>query len=288
LSTNGEPRSRFLIGSDEHKELFCRTFSETHETYDPIELPWPLLDEMSLSRLRGLPFWNMALQAETNAGAMVSGFAATIADPRIRAAVELQGFEEDRHGRLIETMVKRYDLGATKSPPSLQPTESAFIHFGYCECLDSFLGFGLFRLAREIEFLPDSLTSLFARVLWEEARHIVFFVNWIAYERVRRGYGSALVQAVATAIGYIRAVIDRILSGREMTKDSPAAGPPDGLQDLSLTRVLAACLEENERLMARFDERLLQPRVIPVIARLALDAAKAGKQVRDVVAPRGA
>jgi len=273
-----------LIGSEAHKQLFCRTLMETHERYEPRDLPWPSLDDESLRRLRALPFWDMALQAETNAGAMVSGYGATIEDPVIREAVELQGLEEGRHGRLIATMVERYGLGAVAKPPQLDPTEAAFIHFGYCECLDSFLGFAAFRLARELEFLPESLISLFTRILWEEARHIVFFVNWIAYERVQRGYGSALMQAAATAIGYIRAVIDRILSGRQMGdgKTGDLGFPP-----VSIVQLLTAGLRENDLLMARFDERLLRPRVVPIIARLVVEAANAGQQVKGAFAHRG-
>jgi len=273
-----------LIGSEAHKQLFCSTLMETHERYEPRELPWPSLDDESLRRLRALPFWDMALQAETNAGAMVSGYGATIADPVIREAVELQGLEEGRHGRLIATMVERYGLGAVAKPPQLEPTEAAFIHFGYCECLDSFLGFAAFRLARELEFLPESLISLFTRILWEEARHIVFFVNWIAYERVQRGYGSALMQAAATAVGYVRAVIDRILSGGQMSDGKTG---DIGFPSVSIMQLLTAGLRENDLLMARFDERLLRPRVVPVIARLVVEAANAGQQVRGAFAHRG-
>lgn len=273
----------FLIGSEPHKQLFCRTFMESHEPYEPASLPWPALDEESLRKLRALPFWRMALQAETNAGAMVSGFAASIADSTIRQAVELQGFEETRHGNLIATMVDRYGLGVVARPPQLEPTESAFIHFGYCECLDSFLGFGGYRLAQEIEFMPQSLTGLFSRVLWEEARHIVFFVNWIAYERVQRGYGGAFMQAVATAIGYIRAVLDRILTGREV---ADSASRPIELPNIGLIQLLNAGVSENARLMARFDPRLLRPRVVPELAGMIISAANAGQNLRGVFTPR--
>jgi hypothetical protein len=273
----------FLVGSEAHKQLFCRTFMESHEAYEPVNLPWPTLDEGSLRKLRALPIWPMALQAETNAGAMVSGFAATIADPAVRQAVELQGFEEARHGRLIQTMVDRYGLSAVAQPPQLEPTESAFIHFGYCECLDSFLGFGGYRLAQELEFMPQSLISLFSRVLWEEARHIVFFVNWIAYERVQRGYGAAFMQAVATAIGYIRAVIDRIVSGRDVAGN---ATEPVELPSIGLIQLLNAGVSENERLMAKFDPRLLRPRVVPGIAQMVLNAAKTGTNIRGAFSPR--
>ena len=285
---NGYRKPRLMIGSEAHKLLLCRTFVESHERYDPAELPWPVLDERSLKRLRALPFWDMALQAETNAGAMVSGFGATIVDAKIREAVELQGYEEGRHGRLIATMVERYGLGAVAKPPQLEPTERAFINFGYSECLDSFVGFGAFRLAQELEFLPNSLSSLFTRVLWEEARHIVFFVNWIAYERVQRGYGNPLMQAVATAIGYIRAVIERIVSGKAIAQkdaENRASEPPD-LPNISIMALLRAALAENERFMSRFDERLLRPRVLPVLARTVVDAVDAGRSVKEAFAPR--
>ncbi|HTX02926.1 MAG TPA: ferritin-like domain-containing protein [Candidatus Acidoferrales bacterium] len=225
----------------------------------------------------------MALQAETNAGAMVSGFAQTIADPTIRQAIELQGFEETRHGRLIAAMVERYGLGAQVHPPQLEPTERAFIHFGYCECLDSFLGFGGYRLAQEIEFMPQSLISLFSRVLWEEARHIVFFVNWIAYERVQRGYGGPFMQAVATAIGYVRALVDRIVNGREVADN---ATEPLEFPNVGLIALLNAGVAENARLMAQFDPRLLRPRVVPGIAQMIINAAKTGQNLQGVFAPR--
>lgn len=278
-----KPGDRLLIGSAAHRELFCRSLVESHERYDPQGLPWPELDEVSLKRLRALPFWTMALQAETNAGAMVTGFAQTIRDPMIREAVLLQGFEEARHGRLITALADRYQLKAVAHPPQLEPIESAFVHFGYCECLDSFLGFGAFRLARELRFLPESLIVLFTRILWEEARHIVFFVNWIAYERVQRGYGGPLMQAIATAIGYARALLDRLINNKKMADD---ATEPLDLPRVTLSGLLAAALAENEMLMSRFDPRLLRPRVMPVLARGILETIRAGAQVRGVVAPR--
>jgi len=42
-------------GSEEHKELFCRQFIETHEVFDPAALPWPELDAVASERLCGVP-----------------------------------------------------------------------------------------------------------------------------------------------------------------------------------------------------------------------------------------
>jgi hypothetical protein len=267
-------RCTMRIGCDEHKELFCRTFIATHQPYDPRDLPWPELDRESLQRLRGIPFWSTALQVESNAGAMVSGFAESLTDPLIREAVALQGFEEDRHARLIATMVQRYGLPAVAREPKPTISERAFIDFGYEECLDSFFGFGIYRLARQVHFLPESLTSLFARLLHEEARHIVFFVNWIAYERVRRGRGALPLQALLAGYGYARALVGLVKTATRTRSGSGflAADAGATFSGLTLASFLEACLVENEEQMAVIDERLLQPRVLPQIARFVLDA----------------
>ncbi|MFY9663342.1 MAG: hypothetical protein WAK19_02725, partial [Candidatus Cybelea sp.] len=181
------------IGSNEHKELFCRSFIESHRPYDPREWPWPQLDDVSLARLRAIPIWTLALEIELGAGTMLTGFAKTERDPLVRKALELQGYEEDRHGRILQCLIERYGLSVTPNVPKQEPVRRAFLDFGYDECVDSFAGFGIFRLARAARILPETLTSLFSQVLLEEARHIVFFVNWIAWDRFRRGLRGPLM-----------------------------------------------------------------------------------------------
>jgi len=268
------------VGSEEHKELFCRSFIETHAPYEPKDLPWPPLDDASLAILRAIPVWSMALQVEVNAGAMLAGFAQTQRDPLIQQALRLQGYEEDRHGRMLGTLVERYHLDASVEEPQLAPTRQAFIDFGYNECLDSFFGFGVFRIARQVRLLPEALTSLFARVLYEEARHIVFFVNWIGYERAIRGYGSPLLAALPTAIGYSRALMKTLgRAGATKTEDKGMGAVGDIFADLTLTKFLNACLVENTMHMDTFDPRLLRPRVIPTIAQTVLAIIEAGSRV---------
>jgi hypothetical protein len=266
------------IGSEEHKDLFCRSFISSHVPYDPPNLPWPDLTEPELARLRGIPVWTMALQTELNAGAMVNGFAETQPDPLIRQAIRLQGYEEDRHARMIAHLSRRYGLNAQPTEPTLKPERRAFINFGYDECVDSFLGFGVFRLAREVQFLPDSLISLFARVMIEEARHIVFFVNWISFERARRGYGAPALQALPTALGYVRALLKNVGRAKAVDqKDTGFAAAGDVFGGITLASFLDACVQANDEYMAAFDERLLRPRVIPDLARFVLTVVGRGK-----------
>ncbi|HEX3991665.1 MAG TPA: hypothetical protein VHX39_10895, partial [Acetobacteraceae bacterium] len=143
-------------GSDAHKELFCRQFIDTHERFDPDTLPWPELDDAALARLRGVPFWQEVFHTERRAGAIVDAFTPHVADPVVREAVALQGVEETRHAKLIRVMIDRYGLDATEQPLEALPAdiETAFIDFGFGECLDAFLGFGAFKTARQSAFLP--------------------------------------------------------------------------------------------------------------------------------------
>jgi hypothetical protein len=274
---------RVRIGSDDHKELFCRSFIATHEAYDPKDLAWPDLDDASLARLRAVPFWGTALQIERNAGYLVNAFAKSQSDPLIREAIALQGFEEDRHGQMIGMLVDRYSLSAEISEDLPAPTKRAFIDFGYNECLDSFFGFGIFRMAREARVLPDELIALFTRVLHEEARHIVFFVNWIAHDRAQRGYGAPLLQFPATTIGYFRSLARLIGLARGGKKNAEAQKFGATFNEISFAELtlgdfVRACLRENDAQMATLDPRLLRPRVIPSIARFAVRFMKDRKQ----------
>jgi hypothetical protein len=217
---------------------------------------------------------------------MIAGFADTEQDPLIAEALRLQGREEGRHGRMIATMSERYGLSATATAPSSPPTQTAFIDFGCSECLDSLLGFGVFRVARERKFMPEALTSLFARVLREEARHIVFFVNWVAYEKAQR---PSRFGAMSTAVGYGRAfwrTLGRASGSRVEDKGLELVG--DLLDDLTAPEFLKACLEENALHMAVFDPRLLRPQVMPTLARTALRLVESGARASQLIrrAPR--
>lgn len=259
------------IGSDEHKELFCRSFIDSYNAYEPQELAWPRLDDASLQFLRSVPVWTTALEVEVNAGALLRAFAKTQHDALVREALSLQGYEEDRHGRMISGLVYRYGLHADAVVANARSGRREFLAFGYGECLDSFFGFGIFRVACNARVVSEELTNLFARVIFEEARHIVFFVNWVAYDCARRGMRLPAMRMVPSLYGYFSAVLRtlrRAASVNRRDKGMTLAG--DVFCGLTLPEFLRTALTENDRYMASFDPRLLRPRLIPTLARAVL------------------
>ncbi len=266
-------------GSQAHKTLFCESFIDSHRRFDPAELPWPVLDETSIARLRAIPFWSVALAAERNAGRTVTAFADTLTDPLIREATALQGIEEARHARLLEEMLRVYGIAVEERPlPPVMKTERAFLDFGYEECIDSFFGFGIFGLARKIQLFVPELTDIFEIVLLEEARHVTFFVNWIAYERIRRGRGARTFVALSTALGYARALRRIVTTFAPDAKDGEktqgvgfgAEGAFAMFSDVTWRSFLASCVAGSDHYLATTPAELLKPTVLQNLARLAL------------------
>jgi hypothetical protein len=268
------------IGSAAHKERFCRQFIETHQRFDPEAFPWPELDEAALERMRAVPFWQEVLHTERRAGAIVRAFATTITDPLVREAVDLQGVEEDRHAQLLRVMIRRYGLPAVEQ--EIEPIGSdlrmAFTDFGYGECIDSFLGFGVFKIARQSEFLPEKLFEIFDTLMLEETRHIVFFVNWMAWQEAARGHGAGW-RALMSARFYGRAIgrlVGTIRRGQKENdgKDFSATQANVFLDGFTFRRFVEECYAENARRMADFETDLLRPRFLPSLASVALSGLR--------------
>ncbi len=223
----------------------------------------------------------MALGAERNAGYMVTAFAQNVTDPLIREALAIQGVEETRHANLLDVMLRNYGISVGEMVVPPQPAvERSFLDFGYEECIDSFFGFGIFGLAKQIQLFVPELTDIFEVVLLEEARHVTFFVNWIAYERIRRGRGAAPFAAYATALGYARA-IRRIVTTFAPAKSNDmktqgvgfgAEGAFAMFDDVTWRSFLQSCVDGNAHYMAAMPPELLKPTVLTTLAKIAIAA----------------
>jgi hypothetical protein len=272
-------------GSEAHKAAFCRMLIDTHNPYKPSIIDWPVLDPEVRGRLVGLPIWDIAVQTEGKARLRVLSYAALIDDPLLRQAVELDGFEEGRHKEVLSNLVEAYGIHLTPEPAYLPPRdpEWAFMVTGYSECIDSFFAFGLFALAKRSGFFSPSLVETFEPIMQEEGRHILFFVNWVDWHKRnlavwRRPFFLAKVAAVWIFLIWERIGLAR---GVGSAGDAAAAAAAQdnnftltgskavGAVDLSIRELIDICLEENERRLSGYDARLLRPRIVPRLMRLA-------------------
>jgi hypothetical protein len=267
-------------GSEAHKAAFCRMLLDTHNPYRPAVIDWPLLDSEARDRLVALPIWDIAVQTEGKASTRVLSYAETVADGLLRDAVLLNGFEEGRHKQVLANLVAAYDIPLAPEPEYRRPrhAEWAFMVTGFSECIDSFFAFGLFALAKQSRFFPPELVDTFEPIMQEEARHILFFVNWVAWHRRnlawwRRPWFWCKVGAVwAFLIG------ERIGLARSAGKTRDGAPQDNSFTltgskavadiDLAPAALIDLCLAENERRMAGYETRLLRPQVVPRVVRL--------------------
>jgi len=272
-------------GSEAHKTAFCRMLLDTHNPYKPSIIDWPVLDPEARERLVKLPIWDIAVQTEGKARLRVLSYAETIEDALLRQAIELDGFEEGRHKEVLSNLVEAYGIRLTAEPEYLRPRdpEWAFLVTGFSECIDSFFAFGLFALAKRSGFFPSALVDTFEPVMQEEGRHILFFVNWVAWhKRNLPSWRRAIFWSKVLAVwGFL--ICERIGLARGVGgagDEESGTVPQDnnftltgskavGAVDLSVTALIDVCLEENDRRLSGYDARLLRPNVVPRLMRFA-------------------
>ena len=272
-------------GSEAHKAAFCRMLLDTHNPYKPSIIEWPVLDTEARERLVSLPIWDIAVQTEGKARQRVLSYAATIKDTLLRRAIELDGFEEGRHKEVLSNLVEAYGIRLAPEPEYHRPRhpEWAFMVTGFSECIDSFFAFGLFALAKRSGFFPLPLVDTFEPVMQEEGRHILFFVNWVAWHKRnlawwRRPLFAAKVLAVWIFLIWERIGIARGVGNAGDAETGAAVqdnnftltgGKAVGAVDMSVAGLIDVCLEENERRLSGYDSRLLRPNFVPRLMRFA-------------------
>ena len=127
-------------------------------------------------------------------------------------------------------------------------------------------------------FFPEELIDTFEPVMREEGRHILFFVNWVAWHRRnmpfwRRPWFEMKVWAV-----WIALIWERIDMAKGMGDDNTKAqennftlnGSKELGVEIEFPELAAICLAENDRRLAVYDPRLIRPKFVPGMIRLVL------------------
>jgi hypothetical protein len=269
------PEGPIRFGSDAHKILFCRTLLDTFNPYKPAVIDWPKLHSEVRDRLVSLPIWDIAVQTEGRARLNVASYAAITSDPLLRKAIELNAFEEGRHKHVLSNLVTAYGIALAPEPQYVLQgdPEWAFMVTGYSECIDSFFAFGLFESAKRSGYFPEVLVDTFEPVIQEEARHILFFINWAAWHRRtmplwRRLLFELKVSAVWLFLIWERIGIARDVGSGVQDNNFTMTGAKSLESDIGIAELIDICLAENTRRMSLYDRRLLRPWAVPALAGL--------------------
>ena len=271
-------------GTDEHKRLFCKTLLDTFNPYRPAVIDWPKLDKEAQDRITSLPIWDIAVQTENRAGLYVATYAEEVPDTLLRKAIELNGFEEKRHRHVLSNLVQAYGIKLAPEPEEKRPRDAewAFMVTGYSECIDSFFAFGLFDAAKRTGYFPPELVDTFEPVVQEEGRHILFFVNWVAWWRRnmpfwRRPWFELKVLGVWVFLVYERLGIASDVSNGQQDNNFTMTGARQLGADINVAQLIDVCLKENDRRLGIYDPRLKRPRFVPFMFRLARRFMRAPK-----------
>ncbi len=264
-------------GDSRHFAMLTQILLDTYNPYKPAVLDWPKLEPETLARITSLPIWDIAVQTEIKASMRIESFAATVRDPALKKALLHMAAEERRHRDVLSRLVAAYGI-------PMQPEESytlrgdpewAFMVTGYSECVDSFFAYGLFEMARRTGYFPASLVETFEPVVQEEGRHILFFMNWIAWHRAtmplwRRPWFALKTAAVWGFLIWERLGIARNVDGLEGADANFTMNGSKALTDeMDVATLIDICLEEDIKRMAGYDARLKRPTTMPRLARLA-------------------
>ena len=207
------------------------------------------------------------METECRATCTIQTWAPFETDPLIREAVALQGYEESRHAAIIQGLTTHYGISLSPLVPPQPPADAewAFMRLGYSECFDAFFTFALFGIARDSGFFPPVLVDKFEPVMQEEARHILFFVNWEAYRQAQRPLWQRPRHVWRGALGRVLQVWRRVQSALDARGDKnfTMKGHQSMRMDITPRGFLELCLAENARRLERYDARLLRPRLVP-------------------------
>lgn len=275
--SNNADSTSFRIGSDEHKRAFCNVLTGYFDPYKPSILAWPKLSQDAEKRLTGLPFWDVAVETEGYAASRMQAMSDRCVDPMIRDAIGLNAFEEGRHKLVISNMLRFYGIPIAPEKPyrASRHPEWMFICTGYGECFDSFFAFGLFKMAKDSSYFPPELVDVFEPVIQEEARHIMFFVNWVAWMAANKSFFPRLWFRLKclTALGLAGVGRISLAGATDQGKGGDnfiVAGGQSLTVGLTPRSLIEIALAEDRRRMDRYDARLLRPRMMPFFGRMAL------------------
>ena len=269
-------------GTNDHRKRFCRTFLESHSPWDAEQFSWPILDIMSQECLRSIPGWTNLFQKKQQLSRVAAAYATTTNNALIRDAMTLLGQEYQRQATVLKKLISAYDIprSATPNRPTNPELETDFIQGMHGECLDAFWRFGWFGLVQHHQTFPTELLEPWDRLLQEEARQLIFFVDWLSYQRARQRKRNLHLGGLPNLWSDRNKVLNSI-SAFGMKEDAEPSPLSPFLEKATAEEFLDTCLAENQRRMAGVDPDVPQPKLSITVAQVLREVVRLWPQRRE-------
>jgi hypothetical protein len=269
-------------GTNDHRKRVCRTFLESHNPWNAEQFSWPLLDITSQECLRYIPGWTDLFQKKQQLSRVVAAYATTANNALIRDAMALLGQEYQRQTSVLKKFIAAYDIPrtATTTRSANPEPETDFIQGMQRECLDSFWRFGWFGLVQHHHALPTELLDPFDRLLQEEARQLIFFVDWLSYYRARQRKRNVDLGGLPM-LWRDRNKILKFISAFGLKEDVAPSPLSPFLEKSTAEEFLNLCLSENQRRMAGVEAAVPQPKLGVATAQVLREVVRLWPQRRE-------
>ena len=262
---------KIKAGTQEHKNIFCREFLDTHKPFIPEELEWPVLRNDTVEKLKSFPIWDYAIFIETRVSLKLLAYAKVVDDPLIREAIALQGYEEGRHADILRCFLKQYEIPFKElaQKPFEENLEKSFMSTGAGECIDSFFAFGFIQISKASKDYPLNLIEVMEPIVQEEARHIMFIHNWLLYMRHCRSFPMPQIHWFNTMLAFASAGWSRLMDLKKMGGESFTIKATEiEKSSMGHKEFINLCYQENKKRLEEFDPRLYRPKLIPRLMNL--------------------
>jgi hypothetical protein len=169
------------VGSYQHQKIFCQLLTENS---DFASLNVPSLDELTQKRLGELQFWPVLYGQLQRSSAIAQLFCQSIKGTLIREAIAHLAQEKKAIAEAIRTLCRENQLSDFSFDETEISTagESDFKAISHQDNMGLFWLSGLYALAIQEQYLQADVLNVFDQLLTIQARHSLFFINWLAFE----------------------------------------------------------------------------------------------------------
>lgn len=171
----------FQVGSYQHKKIFCQLLTESS---DSTSLNVPPLDALTQKRLGELQIWPVLYGQLQRSHAVAQLFSQSVKGTLLQEAIAHLAQDKKAIAQAIRTLCQENQLSDSGFNDAEISTagDSDFKAISHQDNMGLFWLSGLYELAIQEQYLQADVLNLFDQLLTIQARHSLFFINWLAFE----------------------------------------------------------------------------------------------------------